>query len=937
MFFDYLDKEKMKFYFKNGDKMIGYKNLFSCLIYMKDNNLKEEVFIKEKSNEEYTLKIRNKLGDNKFEFKIDDSPILYVYGKKKVFFEDKDGNVKHQIYVYNKEQLFKFQMYLILKNKKKNVEFFDVSNNLIIDTDSDKLFDMVHYLKINEDNGSKEQKQNEDYYKNIFDNYIGNIYSNNGEKLSFNIDRYANIDKSRFEYINTNSRTELFDSLQNFINSQEHYIAFTGVSGTGKTITLLNFLNVMSQNYPSCYFNIKTLTKTCNIKILASEFVKLFTKDLYDDYIKLIHQLEDNNNFSTWNKIIEILDFIIDLNIIKGNIIIIIDQYKIAYDDKLKLLEILQSYKYKRIKFIICSSIHENDIKSSITYESALKKLKLKSILIYKFINHLFSVENIIKNDKIKEMMELFCFIPKYYYLFVNKYHPDDKKVENEDNLKQEINQFLSDQFDDLTDKFNSFFLENNIDIIKEYNNICKIFQGETLNEIDLIFTIQKIPLKYSIYENIDNLKFKIQPAFDFIYGPLRKVYKNATIPNLINTVKIMEYKNRGEFGNIFDSLVNYHFDLGKNIFGLKISHVIIVNEIVNFSSIIKIISQEKDYFIDKINLNNLFDKKVIYLEQHNSNGQCVDGGFLIPISNSDSYALLLYQSSIRKRKHFSKDFIYNYIYKTTKNNINEQLGIKIEKIYFMYIIDRDDKSTIKFCNDSDIYFIFYDYDKSKFFYGNQKEINEFNENIYDKMEIYEPNLEMMELFKNQEAATDLTLFKKFYLGKKRKIDNKDEENKTNKKYNIKDLDEIMIKTKKGYKNSKAALIKGNSNDYEQNINKIKPSQEEKIQAKDIPKKWKSIFKDYNSYQIITKNTQACNAIFCLPIFYIYDDKYLIIKNEANQNKKYSFYDFNTGKILEKEELQKAIDLLNIFSDKSEKPPLLDAYFAQKILEEKIK
>ena len=85
-----------------------------------------------------------------------------------------------------------------------------------------------------------------------------------------------------------------------------------------------------------------------------------------------------------------------------------------------------------------------------------------------------------------------------------------------------------------------------------------------------------------------------------------------------------MEYKNRGEFGNIFDSLVNYHFDLGKNIFGFEISHVIIINEIVNFSSIKKIISQEKDYFIDKINLNNLFDKKVIYLEQYNSNGQCV-------------------------------------------------------------------------------------------------------------------------------------------------------------------------------------------------------------------------------------------------------------------------------------------------------------------------
>ena len=132
--------------------------------------------------------------------------------------------------------------------------------------------------------------------------------------------------------------------------------------------------------------------------------------------------------------------------------------------------------------------------------------------------------------------------------------------------------------------------------------------------------------------------------------------------------------------------------------------------------------------------------------------------------------------------------------------------SIKIEKIYFMYIIDKDDKATIKFCNNSDIYYIFYDYNKSKFFYGNQKEINEFNENIYDKMEIYEPNPEMIELFQNQEESTDLSLFKKFYLGKKRKKDGKGEENKDNKKYNIEELDKINIKTKNGNKNSKASI-----------------------------------------------------------------------------------------------------------------------------------
>ena len=567
-------------------------------------------------------------------------------------------------------------------NEKKNVEFFDESDKLIIDINSDKLFDLVHHLKIKEDNMALEENQKEDYYKNIFDKYIKNNFLNNGEKLSFNLDKYSNLNNSEFEFIETKYRNELFDSLQNFINSQEHYIAFTGVSGTGKTITLLKYLETIYQNFPNCYFNIKSLTKISNIQILASEFVKLFpNKNLYDDYIKLINQIENKNPLSIWDKIIEILDFIIELNIFKGKKIIIIDQYKIGYDPNLKLIEILQSEKYKSIKFIICSSVHENDARANITYESTFKKLKLKSILIYKFINKLFSVKNIINNEKIKEMMELFNFIPKYYYIFINNYHPDIKKVENEEELTKKIEQFLSDRFEDLVEKLNSFFLENNIDIIKEYNNICQILQGESLKEIDLIYAIQKIPLKYSIHKIIDDYNFTLKPAFDFIYGPLRRVYKTAIIPNLINVAKIMEYKNRGEFGNIFDSLVNYHFDLGKKIFGFEISHVIIVNEIVNFSFIKKIISQEKDYYIDKINFNNLFDKKVIYLEQYNSNGQCVDGGFLIPIQNSDSYALLLYQSSIRKRKHFSKDFIYNYIYKTTKKNINEQLGIKIEKI----------------------------------------------------------------------------------------------------------------------------------------------------------------------------------------------------------------------------------------------------------------
>ena len=395
-----------------------------------------------------------------------------------------------------------------------------------------------------------------------------------------------------------------------------------------------------------------------------------------------------------------------------------------------------------------------------------------------------------------------------------------------------------------------------------------------------------------------------------------------------------MEKKNRGELGNIFDSLVNYHFDINKKIFGLEISHVVIVNEIVNFSYIKKIIHEEKDYFSDQINLEKLYDHKVIYLEQFNSNGQCVDGGFLIPIPNSDSYALLLYQSSIKKRKHFSKDFIFNYIYKTTKHNINEMLGININKIYFMYIIAQEDQNTAKFCKDTNIYYIYYDYVNSKFLFGTSQEINAFNDKIYNKMEIWETNKKLIELFNNQEKSNDLSSFKKIFLGKKREQkkeeEEEEEEGENDNKLKVKDFIKNIIKTKNGYKNKIAKLIQGNSKDYETKIAQIKPSPENKIKSKEIPEKWENIFNEYDSYKKIVTNLQANNAIFSLPIFYTYEKKYLIIKNEDKKDDKYSFYNYKTGVKLTGSELKDALDSVNIFSNNSEDILLFNAYCLKK-------
>ena len=633
-----------------------------------------------------------------------------------------------------------------------------------------------------------------------------------------------------------------------------------------------------------------------------------------------------------------ILDFIIKIKAIKDKIIIVFDQYKIGFDINYQLLNILQSEKYlSKFKFIICSSINEKDIKSNLTYSTILKSLQMKNILNYTFIGKLFSVKTIIKNDKIKKFMEKFNYIPKYYYSFIKKYHDDIEKVNNNELLETKLNEFASDQFYIIKNKLISFFDENNIDLIENYNIICQILEGEPINDSHFANFIRIIPLKYCKYKVLSMDRIKISASFDFFYLPLRAVYKEKTKIDLISVSKITN--NRGELGNIFDSLVNYHFDINKNAFGFEISHVIIVNEIVNFSYFTSIINDNKDYFSRELNLENLFDGKPIYLEQKNANGQCVDGGFLIPISESNCYSLLLYQSSIKKRRHFSKEFIYNYIYSTAKENLNKMFGIDITKLYFMYIIDIDDKNTINFCKDNNIYYIIYDYKNSKFLFSNNKEIKVFNEKILASLEIERPNPKIIEIIEKMEINNDISKIKNFLLNKKRFKDNNSQKNNesedingnssniTNIKENIKWCEE-----KKGYTNIEIKFINVNMKKYEEEKKEKKEKyitsgkEIEAFKEIPIPTKWVKIFKGYDYYCCIQKNITASNARFKLPIFYIFENKYIIIKEQ-----KFLFYDMNSGnKIINTSELRNALDSINPFCVEDDNQVFLDAYYLDK-------
>lgn len=914
--------EKNRFYYLEGKQKISYYLLHCFLLNMNENNKKESKFNWNDNFEPITIKIIENEKDY-FKFKINNGSSLYIEGSKKIFFYYKDGEIKNEILVYNSAQITEYQISVIDEYNDENICFYDSSDKLI--TDEKNIFNKVHHLKIYQKNILLEQKKKESYYQSLFEKYLGNNFQNEGEKLSFNLFEYSGQEPDAFEYISSDERKKLIDYLDDYIKEcDDNNLAITGLSGTGKTVTLLEFLKNKNLNYPNCYFNLKYLYRISTTEKLALEFVKLFNrKKLYDYYKKLVDIIEEKNDLPFLDKIITILDYIIDIGRIKEKIIIVIDQYKIGLDLDSKFINRILSDKYKsKIKFIICSSINEKDVKSNLTYSYIFKKLMLKNLLIYKCIDILISVKDIIKNKQIKNIMKQFNYLPKYYFLFTKNYHKDIEVVEDEQNLKNQIKKFLQDEFNELKDKLVSFFNKNNIDIIKEYNIICRILQGEIIKEEFFSNYMNKIPLKYCKY-SVENNMIHISAAFNFFYGPLREIYKTKSNDNLINTGLIS--KNRAELGNIFDCLVNHHFDVDKIIFGLHIAHVIIVNEIINFSYFKQIIHEDKDYFQDKLNIKKLFDGKIIYIEQNNSNGRYVDGGFLIPDATPNYYSILLYQSSIRKRKHFTKEFIYNYIYKTCKNNFFQMFGIVITKIYFMYILDYGDKTTINYCHEAGIYYIFYDFVKSSFFYSNSNEIKNFSKNIFASLEIQRPDPKLIELFNTYDKNKDITTIKRFYLSKKR--NKKEEDDKINKTKKLKKQIKI-IETDKGYKNEKANLKKISKNPFQKKASKNinSPEDEEKYKMLVIKDEWTNIFKGYNSYQLLQEKLYVYNAIFELPIFYILDNKYIIVKNNDKDKSVYSIYYENTGEKVEEPELNEILNSINIFSNSDKKILYLDAY-----------
>ena len=180
---------------------------------------------------------------------------------------------------------FQKETYLLTNNLGKNIKKKDISKY-----DSIKI------------------KYNDSQNKNFV-----NLFQMNNEKitsekysLTLNFDNYFNVKDEDFSYIETNERKELEEKLLNFVIDDESKIfCLTGISGAGKSITLLHFL----KNYNKllrCYLNIRELFKFGDEELLLKEAFKLFTDNT--EFLEAIDELKKKNFKNTWDKILFILE-----------------------------------------------------------------------------------------------------------------------------------------------------------------------------------------------------------------------------------------------------------------------------------------------------------------------------------------------------------------------------------------------------------------------------------------------------------------------------------------------------------------------------------------------------------------------------------------------------------------------------------------------------
>ena len=408
------------------------------------------------------------------------------------------------------------------ENGKKNFE------NNICDTDryiKDGVLILYElYLEIPEIIRKDKLKPDLSYYPSELSEYFFDYFPYENKNIN-----------KKIKCLFSAERENLFKDLSKlYVNKEMRKYKMTGPTSNGKSFSLFFYSRISPK---VIYINLKILKnkdKNTAIKIIISEFSRLY---LEDAQIKSIN--EEVKKLNLQNDIIKILleliTIILKLNISK--LVLILDQFKRenyqSYPNFREEIKLLME-KYSQFKIVYCSSINDNEMRDDAL--DSFEKTEGKHIYNAQTQEYIFYYAELYKkkesdNDTINY---LFGNKKKYISFF---YNPKRKK----DEIFKEISKRIQKKIESFrVSKMKNQEISSNYSFNDVLIYIKSIFNLKFDYE-NLFNVLRACPLKYiKIIFNTDH--FIVKPVFPFINNYIYQTINKDECDNFFKKKKYNLY-----------------------------------------------------------------------------------------------------------------------------------------------------------------------------------------------------------------------------------------------------------------------------------------------------------------------------------------------------------------------------------------------------------
>lgn len=766
----------------------------------------------------------NKAGDN-FIYQLEEETMFFFINSKIIFFKKEKSNAPKAYFIYDETSF------------KNALEKEKIENGILKRAENtqkeEKNPDSDNSNKSNSSDISINSLDVEDILKsssNIIEESksikITKIFSDNNFNKRFKSSKISDLDFN-FKYINEDfisnnidyleSQNNWYKQLREFYrNNEKSYCFLFGPKGTGKTTTVLKYLNI--EKIPRLYFPLKIMLRP---DFSNKNWEKIsFRETLYTfsdkDEMKLFSEY-DMKKISGSSNIMEfifsyikfVIEFYSEKKIKKKKIFIVLDDYNEIYDHYNLIEQIIDYTNQNNDKICLCIAGQGKFINSKLYQYLSNKNYDFLGIYCNLLLNN--------ENTKANQLLQL----PKYYYKYNDlksksnnikeKKHEDNhtKKEIVGQNLNNEINgnnneekkesdseisdnntgkitknKFIKDVHDNNNiekevdkrvpkkqvnnNSTNKELNENNIknEIIKEFKNnnlhsflILSKYIGASINIEELKDVFILIPFEYlSIEIKKDNIRNIIMIKF-FFNLEIYKIIFNESIKGLLKIDTLKNKKNlfkdesNGKDGIDFEDLIIEQF--WNNTF-----------DYIQFPENNKLIVTEIYELKNNIVVNkNLTISKPIIIKQTKFQGKFYD--LLIIINKDDKRCAIFIQIGLDKTGIEINRYLSNLI----KNENSYIRGIelfindKINSLGFMLILDHDhqkdylNNTNIKskgvgYCINNNIDFLIY---KEFNLYKNLEDTNPINSiEITDRTLLYS--------IENEQSYYNIELIKEKFI-----------------------------------------------------------------------------------------------------------------------------------------------------------------------------